>query len=228
MVRVRKLSRKWKPRRALLRSMLTSLVVHERIKTTLARAKELRRWADRAVTWAKRATDASSPHYIPPKLITLPDPHTKIKDNNKDNKNKDPELISLMEQYKKQRLSLKGKRVEDQSEFIQYQVKARDKMMSVKRKLWADLLEFPLKPTSNAYLAADKLLYVLAPRYAQRPGGYSRVLHFGFRPGDHAPLALIEFVKEPYIPKISSNKDETASTELKNENNEEENRRNKM
>jgi large subunit ribosomal protein L17 len=35
---------------------------------------------------------------------------------------------------------------------------------------------------------------VLAPRYAERPGGYTRVLKAGFRFGDNAPMALIEFV----------------------------------
>ena len=39
-----------------------------------------------------------------------------------------------------------------------------------------------------------KLFDVLAPRYASRPGGYTRVLKAGFRYGDNAPMAVIEFV----------------------------------
>mgnify|MGYP002622149070 FL=1 len=39
-----------------------------------------------------------------------------------------------------------------------------------------------------------KLFDTLAPRYAARPGGYTRVLKAGFRHGDNAPLAVIEFV----------------------------------
>ena len=39
-----------------------------------------------------------------------------------------------------------------------------------------------------------KLFDVLGPRYAERPGGYIRVLKAGFRYGDNAPLAVIEFV----------------------------------
>ena len=35
---------------------------------------------------------------------------------------------------------------------------------------------------------------MLAPRYAERPGGYIRVLKAGFRLGDNAPMAVIEFV----------------------------------
>jgi large subunit ribosomal protein L17 len=39
-----------------------------------------------------------------------------------------------------------------------------------------------------------KLFDVLGPRYAERPGGYTRVLKAGFRHGDNAPMAIIEFI----------------------------------
>jgi large subunit ribosomal protein L17 len=39
-----------------------------------------------------------------------------------------------------------------------------------------------------------KLFDVIGPRYAGRPGGYTRVLKAGFRHGDNAPMAIIEFV----------------------------------
>ncbi|MBM3644593.1 MAG: 50S ribosomal protein L17 [Alphaproteobacteria bacterium] len=45
----------------------------------------------------------------------------------------------------------------------------------------------------DAYIA-DKLFTTLGPRYAKRPGGYLRVLRSGFRYGDSAPMAVIEFV----------------------------------
>jgi large subunit ribosomal protein L17 len=43
--------------------------------------------------------------------------------------------------------------------------------------------------------AVGKLIDVLAPRYADRQGGYVRVLKAGFRYGDMAPMAIIEFVE---------------------------------
>jgi large subunit ribosomal protein L17 len=39
-----------------------------------------------------------------------------------------------------------------------------------------------------------KLIDVIGPRYAGRPGGYTRVLKAGFRHGDNAPMAIIEFI----------------------------------
>lgn len=45
--------------------------------------------------------------------------------------------------------------------------------------------------------AVAKLFTVLGPRYAARPGGYSRVLKMGFRVGDNAPMAFMELVDRP-------------------------------
>ena len=45
--------------------------------------------------------------------------------------------------------------------------------------------------------AVKKLFEELAPRYLARPGGYTRVLKCGYRFGDKAPMAFIEFVDRP-------------------------------
>jgi len=42
-----------------------------------------------------------------------------------------------------------------------------------------------------------KLFNELGPRYKERPGGYMRILKCGFRPGDQAPMAIVELVDRP-------------------------------
>ncbi len=44
-----------------------------------------------------------------------------------------------------------------------------------------------------------KLFEVLGPRYAARPGGYTRILKMGFRVGDNAPMAFVELVDRPDV-----------------------------
>jgi len=52
--------------------------------------------------------------------------------------------------------------------------------------------------------AVGKLFTNLGPRYVERPGGYVRVLKCGFRPGDNAPMAIVELVDRP----VASDSDE--------------------
>lgn len=46
-----------------------------------------------------------------------------------------------------------------------------------------------------------KLFEMVAPRYKDRPGGYTRILRLGNRPGDNAPICLIELVEEEFTPR---------------------------
>ena len=109
----RKLNRTATHRSALFASLATALIKHEQIVTTLPKAKDLRRVADRLITLAKKG-----------------DLHAR-------------------------RLAF---------------ARIRDEAM------------------------VAKLFDTLGPRYAERPGGYTRVMKAGFRYGDSAPMAVIELV----------------------------------
>ncbi|MEO1312237.1 MAG: 50S ribosomal protein L17, partial [Pseudomonadota bacterium] len=58
-----------------------------------------------------------------------------------------------------------------------------------------------------------KLFEVLGPRYAERQGGYVRVLKAGFRYGDMAPMAIIEFVERDMEAKGAADKARLAAEE---------------
>jgi large subunit ribosomal protein L17 len=111
----RQLSRNAKHRRAMLANMATSLFAHERIVTTEAKAKELRPFAERLVTLARRG-----------------DLHAR-------------------------------RRVER---------RVRDRNVT------------------------DRLFHEIGPRFASRPGGYTRIIKLGHRSGDGAEMARIELLSE--------------------------------
>ena len=113
---LRKLNRTSSHRLAMLRNMTVSLLKHEAIKTTLPKAKELRRVAEPIITLGKTNTLANK------------------------------------------RLAFD---------------RLRDRDMVV------------------------KLFETIGPRYAARNGGYLRILKYGFRKGDNAPMALVELVDRP-------------------------------
>ena len=113
---LRKLNRTTSHRLAMLRNMMNSLIAHEVIKTTLPKAKELRRVVEPMITLAKESSVAN------------------------------------------RRLAFNRLRDRD---------------------------------------SVTKLFGELGPRFAARPGGYTRILKMGFRVGDNAPMALVEFVDRP-------------------------------
>jgi len=125
---LRKLNRTSEHRLAMLRNMMNSLIEHEVIKTTLPKAKELRRVIEPMITLAKTP-------------------------------------------------SLSNKRLAFN------RLRDRDSVV----KLFADL----------------------GPRFATRPGGYTRILKMGFRVGDNAPMALVELVDRPEATEAVANTEAT-------------------
>ena len=113
---LRKLNRTSSHRLAMLRNMTNSLLKHEAIKTTLPKAKELRRVVEPIITLGKSPTLAN------------------------------------------RRLAFNR-----------------------------------LRDRENV----TKLFAEIGPRYAKRNGGYLRILKFGFRKGDNAPMAFVELVDRP-------------------------------
>ncbi|WP_371219799.1 50S ribosomal protein L17 [Orientia tsutsugamushi] len=68
-----------------------------------------------------------------------------------------------------------------------------EKLITVAKKGNLNARRYLISKIKNK-LAVEKLMTTLAPRYAERHGGYIRILKAGFRYGDMAPMAYIEFV----------------------------------
>ncbi|MEK5036654.1 50S ribosomal protein L17 [Sporosarcina sp. FSL K6-3457] len=123
----RKLGRTSSQRKAMLRDLATDLIVHERIQTTEARAKELRSVVEKMITLGKRG-----------------DLHAR----------------------------------RQVAQFI------RRELVTVTDEEGAETEIF----------AIQKLFDNVAPRYAERQGGYTRIMKMGPRRGDGAPVVVIELV----------------------------------
>ena len=61
-----------------------------------------------------------------------------------------------------------------------------------------------LKTVRDKLSVVHELFTEIAPRFAERPGGYTRITKIGPRKGDNAPMAVIELVTEPYEPKAAA------------------------
>ncbi len=138
----RKLGRTSEHRSALLRNLCTSLIVHERLTTTLEKAKELRPFAERAITLGRRARSADSPE-----------------------------------------AALHARRLA--SAYFYSGNTNRIPDGGYKR---------PRAARTAGVLALDKLFGEVAARFAERPGGYTRIVKLGARKGDGAEMALIELI----------------------------------
>jgi large subunit ribosomal protein L17 len=143
----RKFDRNGTSRRAMFRNMSANLILNERIETTDAKAKELRRVAERLITKARRLGEVA---YTPGDQLTPAQ---------------------------------------------------RADRLAVKRQLLAYIPRFGVRVAKGGETTkvdlVEKLLIDLAKRFANRPGGYTRIIKVGLRRGDNAPLSFIELVDGP-------------------------------
>ena len=174
----RKLGRTASQRKALLRNQVTNLLYNGKITTTEAKAKEIRRIAEGLIALAVKEKD----NYEEVTVTTK-----------KARKDKDGKRVKEV---------IDGKKV-DVFDEVQVTIK-KDKpsRLHARRKMLAYLYTITEVPTQAAGRKkgtkkvdlADKLFEEIAPKYADRNGGYTRVVKTGTRRGDGAPMAFIELV----------------------------------
>ena len=142
----RKFDRNTSSRRAMLRNLVANLILHERIETTDAKAKELRRVAERLISKARRLGHVA---YTPQGELTPPD---------------------------------------------------KAKRLAASRAISAYIPRFGVRVEAGGATTridlVEKVLLDLAKRYATRAGGYTRIVKFGPRKGDGAPISLIELLAD--------------------------------
>lgn len=80
--------------------------------------------------------------------------------------------------------------------------KARTQTLHVRRQLVSDLRDAA---------TVERLMSDIAPRFAQRPGGYTRIVKAGVRFGDNAPMAIIQWVDTQEVSQKSQAVEEKAS-----------------
>ncbi|GHV39298.1 50S ribosomal protein L17 [Clostridia bacterium] len=174
----RKLGRTADQRKAMLRSLATNLLYHGKIKTTEARAKEVRKVAEKLITIAIKERDNFDEVTVTAKVAR--------KDANGD----------------RVKETVDGKKVTVFDEIQKKIKKDRPSRLAARRQLLRVLYpvtEVPAdgvkKRTLSKKVDMPKLLFEeIAPRYAGRPGGYTRIIKLGLRKGDAAQEVIIELV----------------------------------
>ncbi len=172
----RKLGFASKERKAALRKLTTDLLYYGRITTTVTRAKEVRRMAERMITLARKEHANFTQVTVTAKIPK---------------KDKDGKRI---------RQELNGKRVEIFEQVEKTIKKDSPSRLNARRKMMAvfyPVTELPQGAKKKKAAKVDlvkKMFDEIGPKYAQRNGGYTRIIKIGLRKGDAAPMAIIELV----------------------------------
>ena len=174
----RKLGRTASQRKALLRSQVTSLLYNGKIVTTEAKAKEIRRIAESLITLAVKEKDNYETVTVTAKVAR---------------KDKDGKRVKEV---------VDGKKVTVFDEVQKEIKKDQPSRLHARRLMYSKLYTVTDVPTEAAGKKkntktvdlTDKLFNEIAPKYADRKGGYTRIVKIGQRKGDAAMEVLIELV----------------------------------
>ena len=174
----RKLGRTSSQRKALLRNQVTNLLYHGKIKTTETRAKEVRRIAEKLITLAIKEKDNFEEVEVMAKVAKKDANGKRVKEI------VDGKKVTVYEEKKKTIKKDKPSRLNARRKILSelYPVTEVPKDGKKKRSL-----------TKKVDMAA-KLFDEIAPKYADRKGGYTRIIKIGMRKGDGAPEVIIELV----------------------------------
>ncbi len=178
MAKYRKLGRTSSQRKALLRNQVTNLLYHGKIVTTEAKAKEIRKIAEGLVALAVKEKDNFETVKVQAKVAL------KDKDGKRVKEVVDGKRVTKFDTVEK-----------EVKKDLPSRLHARRQML----KVLYPITEVPAagagrkKNTKEVDLVA-KLFDEIAPKYADRKGGYTRIVKIGQRKGDAAMEVLIELV----------------------------------
>ena len=174
----RKLGRTSSQRKALLRNQVTNLLYHGKIKTTEAKAKEIRRIAEKLITLAIKEKDNFEEVTVKAKVAK-----------------KDSEGRRIKEVVNGKKVTVFDEVDKTIKKDLPSRLNARTKMLSV----LYPVTEVPAdgrKKRSNTKVVdmPKKMFEEIAPKYVGRPGGYTRIVKLGARRGDGAEEVIIELI----------------------------------
>ena len=178
MAKYRKLGRRSDLRKALLRNQVTALLNHGKIRTTEAKAKEIRKIAEGLIAMAVKEKDNYEEVTVKAKVARKDADGKRVKEV------VDGKKVTVYDEVEK-------KIKKDQPSRLH----ARREML----KVLCPVKEVPAKAagkkanTKNVNMV-EKLFTEIAPKYENRNGGYTRIIMIGQRKGDAAMEVLIELV----------------------------------
>ena len=178
MAKYRKLGRTASQRKALLRNQVTMLLQHGKIRTTEAKAKEIRKIAEGLIASAVKEKDNFEEVTIKAKVAKKDAEGKRVKEV------VDGKKVTVYEEVEKTIKKDNPSRLH-----------ARRQML----KVLYPVTEFPTaaagkKKNTKEVDLVDKLFTEIAPKYADRNGGYTRIIKIGQRKGDAAMEVILELV----------------------------------